>query len=99
MQTIYKYPLEIADRQIVVLPDGAEIRLVGCDPNGEPCIWAQVDSEEEVHNHRVFWLYGTGHPIAVNFPPPDTVQSENPLLEHRGSFLQRQFVWHLYEEV
>ncbi len=92
MQTIYKYPLlllQAAVGQPIIMPKGAEIRLIGVDPKGVPCIWAEVDSAPKtVEEQRTFWLYGTGHPIAVANG-----------LKYVGSWIQEEFVWHLYEEV
>lgn len=94
MRTIYKYPLlllQAAVGQSVTMPLGAEIRMVGLDPTGAPCIWAEVlalKSSEIEEERRTFWLYGTGTPIAVADG-----------LKYVGSWVQGEFVWHLYEEL
>ena len=90
MRAIYKYPLlllQAAVSQSIVMPGGAEIRMVGLDPTGAPCIWAEVDpAPESPEEKRTFWLYETGTPIAVADG-----------LKYVGSWVQEEFVWHLYE--
>jgi hypothetical protein len=92
VRTIYKYPLlliQAATGQSIVMPRGAEIRLVGVDPRGVSCIWAEIDPAPEiVKEQRTFWLYGTGH--AIGF--------DGQGLKYVGSWVQEEFVWHLYEE-
>lgn len=83
MTTIYKYQLEIADEQSVMIPNGYQIALVGLDPNGVPCIWAIVDPERSAAEETIR-IVGTGHPI-----PPN-------VRRHIGSFVQGPFVWHVF---
>ena len=74
MKTIWKFPLQITDYQIVIAPVGAQLLSVQAQ-NGVPCIWALVDPS---HTNRPYNIYcfGTGHPV----PPEmalvfiDTVQ-------------------------
>lgn len=60
-ETIYKYPLRIADEQEVLLPAGARILTV--QPQNDVInLWALVNpaATAEAVNIR---MYGTGHPI------------------------------------
>ena len=63
MRTIYKYPLDVTNRQTLVLPIGSYILSLQ-DQNGIPTIWALVDSEQtETMSHEIT-MYGTGHPLS-----------------------------------
>jgi len=84
MQTIYKYPFGITDIQTVDLPINHKILHVGLDPQGTPCLWAIVDSEQTQTNPKVLFVVGTGHPMP-------TVP-----VSHLGSFAQGPFMWHIF---
>lgn len=58
---VYKYPIEVTDYQSVTLPQNAEILTVQVQ-NGQPCIWALVNPENETVE-RNLRIVGTGHPI------------------------------------
>ena len=64
MQTIYKYALEVTDKQRVNLPKGAEILTVQ-EQYGVPCIWAQVDTTSPPEE-RIFETFGTGHEMPID---------------------------------
>ncbi len=61
MLTIWKFPLSVDDVQTVAMPQGARILTVQVQ-QGQPCLWAAVDSEQPV-KPRTIRMYGTGHPI------------------------------------
>lgn len=44
MKRIFKYQLEITDRQTILLPHDAEILSVQVQ-NQKPCLWAKVDEK------------------------------------------------------
>ena len=83
MKTIYKYPIQITDKQDVGMPECANVIHVGLDPQGTPCIWAEVVTERSLRIYEVF-VVGTGNPI------PSVAKN------HLGSFVQGPFVWHVY---
>lgn len=58
---VFKYPLEVTDRQHITMPIGAEILSVQAQ-NGNLCLWAKVDpaAQSEV---RTFHVSGTGHDL------------------------------------
>lgn len=58
-QTIYKYPLSIADEQIVSIPRHSQILSVQMQ-DGVPCLWALVDPIYE-KEPRTVYIRGTGH--------------------------------------
>lgn len=61
MKTIWKFPIETVDSQVVSMPEGAKI--IAVQMQGEqPCLWALVNTEApkkpvEIRTH------GTGHPL------------------------------------
>lgn len=60
--TIYKYPLDTKDTNILELPKGAQILTVQTQ-NNIPCIWALVNDKETEKESRFINTFGTGHPI------------------------------------
>lgn len=62
-QTIWKFPLEVTDKQFINLPKGAEVLAVQTQ-NEEPCLWALVNPNEP-KEERCFETFGTGHPVPV----------------------------------
>jgi thioredoxin reductase len=84
MTTIYKYQLEIVDEQTLELPYDSTFIHVGLDPNGLPCIWATVDTEQQGRSVKTIFIVGTGRPI------PDAA------FFYLNSFNQGQFVWHVF---
>ena len=59
MITVHKYPLKIADEQIIPLPKGARILTVQTQ-QGIPCLWTLVDTEAQPEDRHILIL-GTGH--------------------------------------
>lgn len=88
MKRVYKYPVEIADVQTILLPIGAQILSVQVQ-GGNPYIWACVNPSAESEPRR-FRLFETGH----------NIESEN-CLKFIGTFqlLGGRLVYHLFEEV
>lgn len=80
MKTIYKYLLEIADRQVVEMPRKALLLSVQVQ-RGEPCLWALVDTTNEPELRTII-MCETGSPMIDEdalFPPLfiDTFQMWN----------------------
>lgn len=84
MRTIWKYPIEITDKQTISIEEDAKFIHVSLDPKGEPCLWFECDDTKPTKK-RTIRVFGTGHPL------PDDVP-----LKHLGSFVERCFVWHVY---
>lgn len=82
---IYKYPLELADTQSVLMPEGAEI--LTAQMQGETlCLWALVDIEPELPKQsREIEIIGTG-----NF----FVQAPRRYI---ATAQQGRWVWHIFE--
>lgn len=85
-RTVWKYELTIDDEIDLFIPGGNPLRvvLIGLDPNGAPCLWAEVDPSARKVRRRLY-IRGTGHAV-----PPSA--------NHLGSFLQGPFVWHVFVE-
>lgn len=62
MQTIYKYNLEITDKQVVPMPFNSEIISVK-NQSGNLCLWAIVETENEVKPTYEIEIFGTGFPM------------------------------------
>ncbi len=84
MKKIYKYPFILDDEIEIEMPENAKIVLVGRDPVGLLSIWAEVDPEATVELRKLH-MRGTGHPV-------------DGIGVHVQSFVDGQFVWHLYDE-
>jgi hypothetical protein len=59
--TIWKYPLEAVERQIIKMPYSAQILTIQTQHN-QPCLWVQVD-ETQRPIERTIAIYRTGHPL------------------------------------
>lgn len=88
---IYKYRLEVADRQTIWMPKGAKILTV--QDQGEAgllSLWAQVDETIGEVEDRVIAIYGTGNIMPVAQEEIGeyiaTAQTHNGML-----------VWHVFE--
>jgi hypothetical protein len=62
MKTIWKYELAILDEQDISAPADWEPLSVQLQ-RGVPCLWAAVDSDKPVIQHRL-WIHGTGHKMS-----------------------------------
>ena len=85
---IFKYPIIVADRQIVRMPEFAEVLCV-YSQNGYIFIWVKVIETMPLRN-RVISVYGTGHELSEETKAKGkyvgTVMTHNDLL-----------VWHVFD--
>lgn len=58
-QRIYKWPLEITDKQVLDLPVGAEILSVG-NQNEKLVLWALNNGDIQNTERRTLYVFGTG---------------------------------------
>jgi len=87
MHTIYKYPIDIVLHQTVVLPLKATIIHVGLDPQGKPCVWAEVCTDIKQTVEWNIYIVGTGNP------------RRDEARTHLGSFKENDmFMWHVYTD-
>ncbi|WP_426447603.1 DUF7352 domain-containing protein [Paenibacillus sp. S-38] len=62
MRTIYKYPIELQNKQLLELPKGSRV-LSAQEQYGGINIYALVDTDLKETEKIVILLYGTGHRI------------------------------------
>jgi len=65
IKQIFKYSLQIADRQEISMPVGANILCVKMQ-YGNPVLYAIVDKGFDEKENIVIGVYGTGHDIKEN---------------------------------
>lgn len=86
MKTVYKYQLNMTDRQVILLPMRAKPLHAEIQGN-KPVLWAFVDTEElELFEYSVR-IAGTGHEIK-GFEPEHYL---NTFTTHNG-----ELVWHVF---
>jgi len=87
MKTIWKFPLGVADEQIIEMPRGAKVLAVQ-PQHDRVCVWAMVNPNAE-KERRTFYIAGTGHLL------PD----ESDRLRHVGTFQLHggALVFHVFE--
>lgn len=83
MKTIWKYEIDIAARQKISMPMGANFLCLQLQ-NGRPCVWFEVDSEKMEVPITIIML-GTGH---------ERIRHRDYL----GTLQLADFVWHVYKE-
>lgn len=62
LDTIWKFPVVCEDDWVLEMPAESEPLSVGVQ-NGEPVLWAAVDSQTTQKERHRFHLRGTGHPL------------------------------------
>lgn len=80
---IFKYPLEITDKQTINLPHDSHVLSVQFQ-NDVLCLWAAVNTDVETQPYRVI-IVGTGHEV-----------SRLTLHLHLATVQQNQMVWHVF---
>jgi len=64
-KTIWKFPLQVADEQIVQMPKNAEILTIQAQ-KGDAYLWAIVNPDNALED-RIILCRGTGHEIQSEF--------------------------------
>ena len=93
MITVYKYPLQVADEQDVVMP--LDARILKADAQGDNlCLWALVDTEQLQTEKRHIVVAGTGRSLNRLYDP--NIGRHYAFL---GTAMMRggEFVWHIFE--
>jgi hypothetical protein len=87
---IWKFGLEIEDKQIIRMPLGAEPLCVKVQ-RGRLCLWAFVDRDADNEDARLVRIVGTGHPF---------LKAERDTLQYVGTamMLGDNLVWHVFIE-
>jgi hypothetical protein len=91
MKKIYKYTLRIVDEQTILTTEGAKVRHVGLDPQGDLSIWYEVYTDTLPALWRVY-VVGTGQEIPAGARLGDFIGHD----WYHGSVLDGHFVWHIY---
>ena len=90
MRTIWKFPIDIANTQTVMMPKGTDILTVQMH-NEKPAIWAIVETDAPMEP-RTIVTYGTGHLMPGKTEMPNkylgTIQAYSGML-----------VLHLFETI
>ncbi len=61
MKTIWKFPFQITDHQVIEMPAFSQLLTVQMQ-HGEPCLWALVNPDaRKVDRHII--VHGTGHQV------------------------------------
>lgn len=63
MRAVWKFPLDVADEQIIEWPAFTTPLCVQVQ-HGSPCIWADVETTQSPDRRRIV-IKGTGHNVAV----------------------------------
>ena len=86
MRTIHKQSLNIADEQIVIVPQGSEFISVA-NQGGKLCLWFMCDPQQDKIN-RIIKIVGTGH----LFPEAEFGRFIGTVLTNNDAL-----VWHVFE--
>ena len=87
MKTIYNYKLDVIDKQVIQLPQNAQILSVQ-EQHGELCLWALVEEQAETEDWTI-QIIGTGNP-AYHVDAGDFIGT----VQARGGYL----VWHIFAQ-
>lgn len=96
MSTIWKKHLELADRQVISLPQGAKILTVArqgeqtdSEGRGTANLWARVEPDR-MSEDRIIRIFGTGYSIP-----------EELVLDYLGAVMYQggSIVFHYFEEL
>lgn len=88
MNIIYKYPLEIIDRQQIELPAGSSILTVQVQ-NNKLWLWALVDPSAPPATRHIH-LFGTGQPMS---------NAEHDHCLYINTVQHSYAVWHFFEHL
>ena len=88
MKTIYKYCLEVTDKQIINVKKNSQFLTVGMSPEKELAIWFLVDSDE-IDVEITIYIVGDGNPMF-----PSTLAEAYYL----GTVKQDCFMWHIFTQ-
>lgn len=107
MHTIYKYILDIKDRQIIEMPRGSIIQTVQMgryDPGlaaegiSQPLFaWVLTDLDEKHMEQHIIYIHGTGHKFYIHGEDDDGYMVLPK--KYLGTVQDQGFVWHIYESI
>lgn len=85
---IFKYELEIVDRQEILIQDGARV-LCAQVQNKNLYLWAMVDDTKQPTMQLPVHIVGTGNPISRDVSGLNSVA-------YIGTVQMPPFVWHIF---
>jgi hypothetical protein len=83
MNVVYKYNLSSVEH---LIPEGFTPVHAGVDPNGDVCVWAEVNPAAAPQAVR-FFVVATGAPVIEGH------------WTHVATYIDDPFVWHVYYEI
>lgn len=86
-QSVWKYPLKVADEQLIEVPIGSQPLKVAMQGN-ELCLWMLVNPVVEKTTKKVH-IHGTGHAVDDFISRSDYVDS---FMLHDGALVFHVFV-------
>lgn len=81
---IFKYPISVRPRQVLIMPSGALLLAVQMQAE-TACIWAAVDPLNS-NVDRIIYTRGTGHDL-----------DERLAGSYLGTYQEGPFVWHVFD--
>ena len=84
MRTIYKYPINLNEKQSILTYEGAKPLRIAIQES-TICVWMEVSTEEKKVDKNIY-CFGTGFELP------------NLDLKYIGSVDDFPFVWHIYYE-
>jgi len=96
-QAVYKYPLEYKDKQVIELPEGADILHVG-DQLGTVCIWAKVSPDLPANRKFEVIIAGTGKDLPTDLTGYGFLGTavQNQIRMTPQGLQQLSLVWHVW---
>ena len=85
MIRIYKYPLEIKERQVVRLPRTSEFLSV-INQNDKIVMYWKIDDTEDMFVDEEIYVIGTGNPM------------DERIDYHLGTVKIGDYVWHIFQK-
>jgi len=91
MQTIWRFPIDVVDRQVLYVPKGTSF-LTAQVKDGDLCLWGIVDPEQP-KEYRNIIIVGTGHPLM------DSPESRRAYIGTVQIAMGQTLVFHVFEEI
>jgi hypothetical protein len=91
MKTIYKYELEITDKQEITIQKGYKNLHVGYDGRNKLCLWSMVDNQAPKTKCTIY-IVGTGNKM------PDCKVEYIGSVNDNVTNMNLTFIWHIFAE-
>jgi len=98
MKTIWKYPLEIINKQEIIIQKGYTPIHIGFDGDSQLCLWAIVDDNAK-KTKCIIYVIATGHEApSYKVKYFGTVKDERAYDKVHNKFGNFVFFWHIFIE-